>query len=53
MQALINLIRAYVIRKLAEIVADDIIASGLTPADMAIIDEVLEERQTPATPAET
>lgn len=50
MQALINLIRAYVIRKLAEIVADDIIASGLTSADTAIIDEVLEEAQSQIRP---
>lgn len=41
--AILDAIRAYVIRKLAEQVAADIIANGLTPEDQATIDSILNE----------
>lgn len=41
--AIIAAIRAYIIRKLAEQVADDIVANGLTAEDQAIVDEALAD----------
>ena len=39
--SIIDAIRAYIIRKIAEQVANDIIETGLTEADRATIDEIL------------
>lgn len=40
-------IRAYVIRKIAEQVASDIVTNGLTPEDQTIIDSILNADHTP------
>lgn len=40
-QEILNVIRAYVIRKLTEQVASDIVNNGLTPEDETVIDSIL------------
>lgn len=42
--AIIRTIRAYIIRKLAEMVAGDIATNGLKESDIVIIDEILNQQ---------